>query len=399
MSATSTAITVSELTAAIKNRLEGGFPNICVQGEMSNAKLHSSGHLYFDLKDAGAKIPAVLFRNQASKLARPPKEGDRVSIKGALSVYPPHGKYQIIAKSLDYEGVGELLLRFEALKKKLHARGWFDADKKQTLPPFPKKIGVVTSPTGAVIRDIIHVLRRRSPGFELLLHPVRVQGNEAAYEIAEAIEVMNEKRLCDVLIVGRGGGSMEDLWPFNEEIVAKAIFESQIPIISAVGHETDVTLADFVADVRAPTPSAAAEVVSAEKLQHLAFLSNMRKQMSHSLHHQVKRYRTRLDAFANHPLFSSPYALLSAKMQRLDEIQKRLDLLMHGQLVQHKQKFGALVKHLQAVDPKNVLKRGYSVLFSLNEERVIVSAQEMVPGQEVEALLADGKRRLRVEDE
>ncbi len=442
MSTTSTVITVSQLTAAIKNQLESRFAKLTVEGEITNCKLHSSGHLYFDLKDAGAKIPAVFFYVK-KVLSRLPKEGDRVVIKGAISVYPPHGKYQIIARSLEYQGVGELLVRLEQLKKKLELRGWFDRDKKKALPPFPQKIGVVTSPTGAVIRDIIHVLSRRYAGFQLVLNPVRVQGSEAAYEIAEAIDQMNAYNLCDVLIVGRGGGSLEDLWPFNEEIVAKAIFESRIPIVSAVGHETDVTLADFVADVRAPTPSAAAEIVTAEKQERLAYLAKMRQHLSSTLLHQVKQRRIQLNGYARHPLFASSYALISGPLQRLDEIKTRMDTLVQQQvakrryllagrekearalkptnqlnafrqkldqqkkrldqsiqntLVMNKRQLKEIIQQLKALDPKNVLKRGYSILFALNESSVIVSAQELTPGKKIEALLSDGKATLRVED-
>lgn len=444
MSTTSTVITVTQLTAAIKNQLESRFLNITVQGEMSNCKLHSSGHLYFDLKDAGAKIPAVLFRAKENKLSRLPKEGDHVIVAGALSVYPPHGKYQIIARSIEYQGVGELLMRLEVLKKKLSERGWFNAELKKTLPKFPRRIGVVTSPTGAVIRDIIHVLSRRYAGFQLILNPVRVQGSEAAYEIADAIEQMNQYNLCDVMIVGRGGGSLEDLWPFNEEIVAKAIFESRIPIVSAVGHETDVTIADFVADVRAPTPSAAAEIVSAEKQHHLEFLEKMRVHISSALLHRLKHCRARLEGYARHPLFSTSYALLGGPLQRLDELKTRLDSLMRqevlrrryllegrkketralkptnqvalcrnrlssqikqldlsikNKIVTNKQKLKEIIQQLTALDPKNVLKRGYSILFALNNGSVIVSARDLTPGERLEALFSDGRTILRVDDE
>lgn len=443
MSTTSTIITVTQLTVAIKNQLESRFPLFAVKGEITNCKLQSSGHLYFDLKDSGAKIPAVLFRaNQI--LSRLPKEGDQVILTGSLSVYPPHGKYQIIGKSLEYQGAGELLLQLEKLKKKLEQRGWFDREAKKPLPKFPKKIGVVTSPTGAVIRDIIHILSRRFSGFQLVLNPVRVQGREAAYEIAEAIEQMNAHNLCDVVIVGRGGGSLEDLWPFNEEIVAKAIFESRIPIVSAVGHETDVTIADFVADVRAPTPSAAAEMVSAEKQHHLQFLSKTRKQLWQTLFHHLRQYRSRLDFYCRHPLFSTSYGLIGSHVQSLDEIKNRMDMLIkqeilkkrylltgrekqsyalkptvqilasrnrlgqqvkrldqsiHNQILRSKHHLKEILQQLSALNPKNVLKRGYSILFALNKSSVIVSAQEVSPGENVEAWLSDGKIKLRVEDE
>lgn len=443
MSETSTPITVSALTSAIKNQLEPRFAHLTVQGEISNAKMHSSGHFYFDLKDADAKIGAVMFRPQCQTLKRPPKEGDQVIVKGGLSVYPPHGKYQMIVRSLDYMGIGELLLKLEALKKKLHGMGWFDKEKKKVLPPFPQTIGVVTSPTGAVIRDIITVLSRRTPGFHLILYPVRVQGAEAPLEIARAIQDFNTHQLADVLIVGRGGGSLEDLWAFNDESVAKAIFESSIPIVSAVGHETDVTIADFVADVRAATPSAAAEIVSAETAKHLEFLSRARKTLAYTLSHHLKQVRTQVAGYARHPLLATPYSLLAGPLQKLDEIKTKLDEKMRATLLQRrfllagrhkqsqalkptaqialyrtrlaqlekrgdeiafhtlhmkKQKLKEVVQRLQAVDPKNVLKRGYSILFAENRASVIVSALEVSPGQKLSALLSDGEVNVEVID-
>ncbi len=437
-------LTVTQLTHQIKNQLESSFASCTVQGEISNGKAHSSGHFYFDLKDAGAKIPAVMFRNAFSRLDRKPKEGDQVILKGNISVYAPHGRYQMLVNSLEFQGVGELLLRLERLKKKLQERGWFEAEKKKPLPRFPLKIGVVTSPTGAVIRDIIQVLTRRFSGFQLLLNPVRVQGGEAAYEIAEAIEQMNRLNLCDVMIVGRGGGSLEDLWPFNEEIVARAIYESRIPIVSAVGHETDVTLADFVADVRAPTPSAAAELVTDEKQAHLNFLNKMHEQLSSTLSFQMRHKRAQLEGVVRSPLLASSTSLLALPFQRLDEcksklesvmksaLQRRRDLLagrqrqakalkpttllqayrhkldqqtrrlaesVQSQLHLRKQKLTQVIQALQAVDPKNVLKRGYAILFAINEGSIVVSTKKLIPGQRVEARLADGTKTLSVEDE
>ena len=443
MSETSTPITVSALTSAIKNQLEPRFAHLTVQGEISNAKLHSSGHLYFDLKDADAKVGAVMFRPQAGLLKRPPKEGDQVIVRGGLSVYAPHGKYQMIVRSLDYMGIGELLLKLEALKKKLHTLGWFDQEKKKNLPTFPRTIGVITSPTGAVIRDIITVLSRRSPGFHLILYPVRVQGAEAPLEVARAIQDFNTYKLADVLIVGRGGGSLEDLWAFNDERVAKAIFESAIPIVSAVGHETDVTIADFVADVRAPTPSAAAEIISAETAEHNAFLLRVRKNLTYTLSHLLKHMRTQLTGYLRHPLLNTPYALLAGPLQKLDEIKSRLDEKMHTTLLQKKmalsgrhkqhialkpttqislcrtklksyekrsesitlhllhmkkQKLKEIVHRLKALDPKNVLKRGFSILFTENKGSVVSSARTLSPGQHVSALLSDGEVSFKVVD-
>ncbi|MEZ5314821.1 MAG: exodeoxyribonuclease VII large subunit [Chlamydiales bacterium] len=440
----STLITVTELTLAIKHQLESKFINITVQGEISNYKLQASGHLYFDLKDTGAKIPVVLFRGNEHTITRLLKEGDHVILKGSLSVYPPHGKYQIIAKSIEYQGIGELLLKLETLKKKLSARGWFSEEKKKSIPKFPHCIGVVTSPTGAVIRDIIHILSRRYPGFHLILNPIRVQGNTAAAEIANAIEEMNRYKLCDVMIVGRGGGSLEDLWAFNEEIVAKAIFESTIPVISAIGHETDISIADFVADKRAPTPSAAAEIVSVEKQHHLQILKKMHNHLTSALLHQVKHSRVTLEKYTSHPMFSTSYMLIGGNLQKLDEIKSSLDRLIKHMLLGkrymlegkkkdinglkptnqfilsqnhlcekikqlnqaiknkialNKHRLKEIVKQLQSLDPKNVLKRGYAIILALNEDSVILSAKHLSPGQKVKALFSNGERVLRVEDE
>ncbi len=441
MGETSTYITVSELTFAIKNRLESDFAGLTVQGEITNAKLHSSGHLYFDLKDKEAKVSAIMFRAHYLQLSRPPKEGDQVIVKGGLSVYAPHGKYQLIVRSLEYAGIGQMLLQLEALKKKLLALGWFDKDKKQPLPQFPRTIGVVTSPTGAVIRDIIHVLSRRVSGFHLVLNPVRVQGPEAPLEIAKAIEDFNKYQLADVLIVGRGGGSLEDLFAFNDERVAKAIFESKIPIISAVGHETDVTIADFVADIRAPTPSAAAEIVLQETALYLEQLTRAKKNINFALNHQIKRVRTQIKNFELHPLLATPYALLAVPLQKLDDLKAKLETKARENLLkkrflltarqkqavalkptvqlQHskvkllqiekrllniaqntiqvkKLKLNEIVKRLKSVDPKNVLKRGYSIIFHEKESSVIVSAHAVKTGENVRALLSDGEIKLTV---
>jgi exodeoxyribonuclease VII large subunit len=441
MTATSTVLTVSQLTSAIKNQLETHFVQVKLQGEIANLKPHSSGHLYFDIKDAQAKIPAVFFKQDTRGLGRPPKEGDHILVKGSLTVYPPHGRYQFLVKELLYQGVGELLLKLEALKQKLAERGWFSNERKKPLPRFPKRIGVVTSPTGAVIRDIIHVLSRRFGGVHVILNPVRVQGTEAAREIAQAIEEFNRFQLADVLIVCRGGGSLEDLWPFNEESVAEAIFKSQIPVISAVGHETDFTIADFVADVRAPTPSAAAEIVISEKAHHLQFLEKSRIQAKRALSHLLCRYRERLTAVMRHPLLLSPYSLLGQPLQKLDDLIEKMDKEMKRYLLYQRMRLQAFqkeskalmptsqicsirqkiihythrmdhiqknylllkktylkqsVEKLSVLNPKNVLNRGYSILFAQKEGSVIVSAQEMTPGKAIRALLSDGEAMLTV---
>jgi len=427
------ALTVTELTQAIKAVLEPPFRAISVQGEISNFKLQSSGHLYFSLKDSGAQISAVLFKGSASKLLRLPKEGDQVLALGELSLYAPRGNYQLVVRELQFLGVGELLLKLHQKKAELEARGWFAKERKKPLPRLPKRIGVVTSSTGAVIQDILNVLTRRFRGFHVILNPVKVQGDGAAEEIAQAITDFNKYGLADVLIVGRGGGSIEDLWAFNEEIVAKAIFDSQIPVISAVGHETDTTIADWVADVRAPTPSAAAEMAIAEKAALLKFLQQAEVFLEQKLRGQIKTSRQKLQTAQRHPLLSSPHALLAQPMQQLDDLQtalthglknmlaqkrlqlevfrkqllvlepsrrvvewktklqgygERLAVAMRQQLKQRTERLQRLGQHLKSIHPEHLLKQGYAILFS--GDTVVLSANDVQPKQKVRAMLHDG---------
>jgi exodeoxyribonuclease VII large subunit len=441
MQQSSTPITVSQLTLAIKNQLESRFSTLCIQGEISNAKLHSSGHLYFDLKDKEAKISAVLFKNSRWPLSRPLKEGDSVTIWGSLSLYPPHGKYQIIVKRVELAGQGALLQQVERLKQLLKEKGWFDPEKKKPLPSSPKKIGVVTSPTGAVIQDILHVLNRRLHGFHVILYPVRVQGAQATREIATAIKEANRLKLVDVLIVGRGGGSLEDLWAFNEIEVLTAIYNSDIPIISAVGHETDVTLADFVADKRAPTPSAAAEIVSKESLHFGDQLRKYRYSLACSLQTAILERKKRVESVMRHPYFHNPASLLATPYQKLDEAKLKLQRQIRETFSQkkilllEKQKKCALLdpkarlqllktkigylkgklhdiqtntfliqkRHLESaagrlctLSPKNVLKRGYSILFSQKENSIIMSPNQIQSGDRLKVVLSEGEKEIGV---
>ncbi len=475
-------LTVSELTHKIKANLESAFPMVQLQGEVSNFKQQSSGHLYFSLKDAHAQISAVMFRQDVLQLKNKLKDGDQIIATGELNVYPPGGRYQIVIKQLKLMGLGDLLLKLEELKAKLHKLGWFSQKHKKPLPKFPKKIGVVTSPTGAAIQDILNILNRRFSGFHLILYPVKVQGEGAAAEIAQAIDEMNRYQLVDVLIVGRGGGSIEDLWAFNEEVVAAAIFRSAIPIISAVGHETDHCIADYVADVRAPTPSAAAEIVIAEKEQQLKYLEQSQKRMAQTLQHLMRNGQSRLNSLKKQPLFLSPYALLGPWMQKIDGLSAELDktmkqkfllkeqllamrhkhlaslkptlqlahyrnkltdwqkgmdqalqarLINNRKMVQEKrvligraaslkvensvklfslpakqmqlnriwerllalkeERLDNLVKRLGSIDPKHLLKKGYSILFSEKKNSVITSIHDVNVGEGIVALLADGK--------
>lgn len=434
-------LSVTQLTSSIKKLLETRFPQVIVQGEISNLKEQASGHLYFTLKDKESQISAVLFRGHSRTMTRLPKSGDQVIIEGEINVYAPRGNYQLIARELKFMGVGELLLKLHALKAKLEALGWFDPKLKKPIPKFPKTIGVVTSSTGAVIQDILTILTRRYPGFHLILSPVRVQGEGAAQEIAAAIAEFNENRRADVLIVGRGGGSLEDLWPFNEEIVAAAIHASQIPVISAVGHETDFSISDFVADLRAPTPSAAAEIVSAGPAQVKEFLVQAERRVHNMLMSRVRENRSRLQGVLRHPRISDPLSLLMPFAQKMDTAQEELDQMMKNQLstkrihlsslnkqtlalkptaqlVNLKQKFqigfrkldpsfrnlikqkrerlDKLVAHLKAIDPRNLLTKGYCILFQEKEDSVILSAKAVKADDRLAILLHDGKIHAKV---
>lgn len=434
-------LTVSQLTQAIKHSLESTFPLVCLQGEISNFKAQSSGHLYFSLKDADAQITAVMFRVDAAHLKIMPKAGDQVLVKGSINVYPAKGNYQLIVRELSQVGLGELLLKLEELKVKLHKLGWFKVSRKRPIPPLPKRIGVVTSPTGAVIQDILNILRRRFSGFHLILNPVKVQGEGAAQEIAQAIEEFNRYQLVDVMIVGRGGGSLEDLWAFNEEIVAEAIFKSQIPVICAVGHETDHSIAEYVADVRAPTPSAAAEMVIAEKSQLLDRINVIQHRLQQTVKHLIDKNRHRLERFSKHPLIVHPMTLLESRMQALDDQRYEIDLSMHQFIQKKKQlllarsqqslamkpttkieQFKQKVIHfeqrlqqgikmqierrtqrldqvsstLKAIDPKNLLKKGYSILFAEKEQFIIKSVNELKNIETARILLSDGEALVKI---
>ncbi len=349
-------LTVSQLTQAIKLSLEATFPLVCVQGEISNFKRHSSGHLYFSIKDANAQISVVMFRNEALRLRHQPKDGDKVVVRGELTVYPLRGNYQLVIREMSLAGLGELLMKLEELKATLQQRGWFDPEHKKAIPRFPRKIGVVTSPTGAVIQDILNVLSRRYSGFHLILNPVRVQGDGAAAEIAQAIEQFNHYDLVDVIIVARGGGSIEDLWAFNEERVASAIYHSRIPIISAVGHETDVTIADFVADKRAPTPSAAAEIVIAEREQQLQHLHQVRQRLILNISHLLKHYRQRLKDLMRQPMLASPTYLLGQWLQKLDDLKSAIDQSLETQLKYWRVHLNAIQRQLLSLSPSTQIK-------------------------------------------
>jgi exodeoxyribonuclease VII large subunit len=381
--------TVSELTRQIKELLENSFPRLWIEGEISNFKRHSTGHLYFTLKDENSQVSCAMWRFRANSLLFQPQNGMKVVVEGDLQVYEKGGNYQLIVQQMQPAGVGALQMAFEQLKQRLYAEGLFDDIHKKSIPLYPEKIGVVTSPTGAAIRDIISVITRRFPGVEIILYPVRVQGDGAVAEIANAIEEFNEYGKVEVLIVGRGGGSLEDLWAFNEEIVARAIFVSQIPVISAVGHEVDYSIADFVADRRAPTPSAAAEIVVRNRSEVMGELNYYREKFSVSLVKQITDYRSRIESIRTGYAFRRPQDLIYQRMQRLDELQRNIAFAMNQHLKFYRSKMEHLHKQLQSMNPREILNRGYSICYKDGE--IIKDVAQLNLEDMVEVKLARGR--------
>jgi len=391
-------LTVGDFTRLVKEELESRFPSLSIRGEVSNVKVQSSGHIYFTLKDADAQVLCVMFKMDARGLVNPLKEGDEIIVEGELTLYPPRGAYQIVVRHITPVGVGALLLKFQALKKELEEMGWFSKERKKPLPKFPKKIGVVTSPTGAVIRDILHILTRRVGNFQLVLNPVKVQGDGAAQEIAQAIRDLNTHNLCDVMIVGRGGGSFEDLFCFNDRVVAEAIMESKIPIISAVGHETDFTIADFVADIRAPTPSAAAEIVFQEKAHLLSQLSQARKVLDRSLLQLFSYQMEKLERLTRMLKSLDPRHQLKLKSEKLATLIELLDARFHKIFKRYEDRFTRVRDLIEAVNPERLLNQGYAILFTESTGHVIRDLSELTVDTSVIAKLKGGQASLVVKE-
>ncbi len=377
--------TVSELSAAVKSLLESQFPDVWVAGEVSNFRPAASGHLYFTLKDAGGQLKAVCFRNQARYLKFKPRDGLSVIARGGLGVYEARGEYQIYVEYLEPAGVGALQLAFEQLKQKLQAEGMFDGARKKPLPLLPHSIGVVTSPDGAAVRDILRVLKRRFPNMNVILYPAKVQGNEAAGEIVEGIEYFNRHNLVDVLIVGRGGGSLEDLWPFNEETVARAIAASQIPVISAVGHETDFTIADFVADLRAPTPSAAAELVVHRREDFLAEIENRVRRMSQSFRLRLADARQQFTQLHMHRVFQHLLTRVVERSQRVDDLAAESSRLLRDKLSE--------ARHAYLEVSAGIAR--YDFWKSLELKQAALDTRQRKLEGEFESLLAKKQNRLK----
>ncbi|MBJ6364233.1 exodeoxyribonuclease VII large subunit [Paenibacillus sp. GCM10012307] len=434
---------IKEINRYIKMKLESDqvLSDIWLRGEISNFTHHSSGHMYFTLKDASSRLKCVMFASHNQRLPFIPKEGMKVMARGSLSVYERDGNYQFYAHAMQPDGIGSLYLAFEQLKQKLDAEGLFAPERKKPIPLYPKAVGVVTSPTGAAVRDILITLERRFPSVPVLVVPVLVQGTQAAPSIVRAIKLMNRLMEVDVLIVGRGGGSLEELWAFNEESVARSIAESNIPVISAVGHETDYTIADFVADLRAATPTAAAELAVQHSNELRQQIGRLEQRLAQALKGRVKERRHQLERIKRSPLFQQPRRFLMEPAERADRLDERLMTQITRFKERREQRFAALrtrlgavhpgeqlkyaasrrlageqrlvqvmngnmrartlelssrIRSLDALSPLKVMSRGYSLLYTENEQQLVKSAEDVGVGDRVHVKLADGRLECQV---
>lgn len=382
-------LSVTELTRAIKLALENSFPfTMEVEGEVSNFKPHFSGHAYFTLKDAFAQISAVMWRSRFSQLAHRLENGQKVICQGNISLYEKTGRYQINVTRLRPAGQGDLQARLEALKKKLWEEGLFDEQHKRRLPAYPRRVGLISSPTGAAIRDLISVARRRNPAVELIVRPAQVQGERAAPDLIQALQDLLSWGRCDVIILGRGGGSLEDLWAFNDEQLVRTMFQAPVPIVSAVGHEVDISLSDLVADLRAPTPSAASELVIPPRSEMLGQLVYYQERMTDLIQARLRQERQNLAIYQQHHALRQPQAILAQYQERLKHIKQRLDSALQGQLSQQRNRLDNLRGRLQALDPDQILTRGYVRLEQ--EQRPIVQAADLNSGP-AELIFADAQ--------
>ncbi len=384
-------LSVGQVNEYIKARLDNdpALRSIAVRGELSNYKIYPSGHHYFTIKDETGAMKCVMFKSAAVRLRFRPESGMKVIAMGSVTVYPRDGVYQLYCTGLVLDGVGDLYAAFEQLKTKLAAQGLFDQAHKQPLPRLPGTIGIVTSEAGAAVHDMLRILRKRYPLTQVKLLPVRVQGVEAPAEIAGAIAYANHHKLADLLIVGRGGGSMEDLWAFNDERVARAIYDSQIPVISAVGHEPDVTISDFVADLRAATPSNAAELAVPDQDALRQTLDEIQSAMANAMLSKIGRAGERLEAVANRPVLRSPLASFERRQKTLELLENRLMAAQNQNLARARQRYVGLISKLDAMSPLKVLTRGYAVA-AKESGRIIRSTRDVTPGEPITVRVSDG---------
>ena len=391
------AFSVTEMLRLARETMEGSFPRVKVQGELTNVKNYGSGHVYFAMKDGGGVLECALFKGDASKVRFKIEHGLKVEATGRLTIYPAQGKFQLVVHSLEAAGLGELQRRFEELKARLLEEGLFQESRKRALPRFPLRLGVVTSPTGAVIQDILRVARRRWPLIQIILAPVKVQGEGAAAQIVAAIERMGRFGAADVLIVGRGGGSLEDLWAFNEEAVVRAVAASRIPVISAVGHETDFTLCDFAADWRAPTPSAAAERAVPDRQDYALRVRGLGDRMRRGVESEVRGLRLRVAGLERSHALGRPRDVVREKMQFVDDLAQRLGRGASEGLLRVRERLSRERARLQALSPEQVLARGYAFVEKLPEDFPVTGMAQVAPGDSVRLTLHDGRARARIE--
>ena len=389
-------ISVTELNRYIKEKIDQDeyLNNVLVRGEISNFKHHYTGHMYFTLKDENSLIKCIMFKTHTGHLNFTPKDGMKVIIFGTISVFERDGVYQIYCKAMQDDGTGNLYIAYKELKEKLEREGLFRQENKNKLPYMPKVIGVLTSKTGSVIRDIINVSTRRNPNVYIRLYPVPVQGEGAAKKIADAIKLMNENELADVLILARGGGSLEDLWPFNEEIVARAIYDSKIPIISAVGHETDFTISDFVSDLRAPTPSAAAELAVPDIQELTKKIENYENRLKHSLKKKVEFMRLRYEKCMKSRAFTDPTRRINEEYVKIDILVKRIESCIRKKLNENRNKAVEVITKLDTLSPLKTLTRGYCI--TQKNGKVIKNAKLLNIDDEIQLKFCDGNRNAKI---
>lgn len=390
------AISVTELNSYIKNKIADDeyLNNVLIKGEISNFKNHYTGHMYFTLKDENSLIKCVMFKTYAQKLNFMPKDGMKVFVLGGVSVFERDGVYQIYVKAMQEDGVGILYKKYEELKQRLEQEGYFAEEHKKAIPQIPKIIGVLTSQTGSVIRDIINVSTRRNPNVNIRLYPVPVQGEGAAEKIADGIKFMNKNQLADVLILARGGGSLEDLWPFNEEIVAHAIYNSKIPVISAVGHETDFSISDFVADLRAPTPSAAAELAVPDVYEVKQKINSYQNRLRLSLVKKVEIMKLRYEKCMSSRVFKEPLRNINDNYLKVDTYIKKLENIIKTKQKEEKTKYVELVAKLDTLSPLKTLTRGYSLVEKNNN--IIKSAKDVNTGDKIDLKFSDGTKQAEI---
>ncbi|MBU4539772.1 MAG: exodeoxyribonuclease VII large subunit [Firmicutes bacterium] len=391
-------LSVSELNQYVKTLLESNslLKNLAIQGELSNVKRAASGHLYFSLKDAASKIDCVMFKNAAIGLKFLPKEGQKVTLRGSLGVYQPSGQYQITVRSMEPQGLGDLFQAYLALKDALEGKGYFDRDHKKKLPEIISRVGLITSPTGAAVKDMISIIKRRNPLIDIVIYPSLVQGDEAAGNIIKGIRAFNAVQSVDVIIIGRGGGSIEDLWAFNDEYLAKAIYESDLPIVSAVGHEIDYTIADFVADLRAPTPSGAAELVAEETMTMILALVNQKSRLIQIIEAIIGKNRETVLRLKKDLLRFRPQERIEEMRLYLDLINDRMIRALKGRIKNERQQLINVKTRIEAMSPVNVLKKGY-VRVTDNNGFPIASITALTNDQLVILHFADGEAKASIQ--